>query len=376
MSKEGNQFLLKNMIDQFEDDKSQLFDRKTVERFGVISFDEVLKYRFSPGNLFWLKKTGNPIRIVGAGDVIRPDHINKFRKGIDGFRIDLIVNIQNISQGKIYFSSLKNSVSEEQKILQRYKIIRWLKDIYWDGKRQGSVLDIVNISEQIFYRFDHETGDRLRNTSVELYKRSSVISSLAVAFALGIGYTDFNFLSDIYNLCYLFDFSFDDKTFSFNLNRASQLEMREIGSGIEFLFLGDDPGPEMKSFVNHPEEGVTNALDGCSEFFYNPELLNLIFRHHERFDGNGFPNEINKNEMSDIDQLVVLLNHIVEYKDVVFRKNDGCCYFKNILDMFMTNEKVDKNSVRLESILVDVFENVTRRNMNVVGDNLSGDDEV
>lgn len=320
-----------------------------------MSYEELMKFHFSPGDVFWKRKFAGPIRLIRAGDIVNQKHMHKFREGNHTFFVCSIVNQDNVNKVAKLFEELSKIRIGKDRSQKRNEILGWFKKIYWDGEEEGSLLDLVMIGERAFYIFEKEVQERLQETSMLLYRRSSFLSILSVFFALGLGHMEFTFLSDLYHICYLFDYSLEKNNLSFAINEALEMERMEVGRGKKYLAgISED---EVEKFESHPRMSMNQTLTDCKKYFVNPDLVYLIDLHHERVSGNGFPNGINENEMSDIENIITSLVHIIAYDDIVFENNDGPNYAKKILAR--AKDMTDDNlGIRMSYLLNGLFENI------------------
>ncbi len=336
---------------------SSLADSKPVA-LREISCTELENSIFSPGDIFWVKKSGARIKILGSGDVIDHEYLKKFDGRANGLQANIIADISVVGDAMKLFLSLSHARTENERIERRMELMRWFKNIFWIGSHRGSLLDLVKIGTEVFYKLDVDTSQRLTSASNFLFKRSALVAPMAVFICLGMGYLDFNFLRDLYHLCFLFDFALDRQGLSYNLLKATELERRKSGDGIACLFLGDNPGPELEAFQFHPRKGMLEAKELCSKHFTDPNLINLIMKHHERVNGKGFPFGINEDEMSDLDTIIIFLNHLISYDELSYSRNDGQQFLKNQLECESGEDAGEIFGLRLKDIIIQVFDSI------------------
>ncbi len=317
---------------------------------------EIVDEIFSPGVIYWEKANNSSVKIVDTGDPYDRDQLAKFFKQNATLKIDRLMNLDVVSEGKIYLTGLRNAKNEVQRLRHRKNLIKWFSAIYWDGMRSGNLIDLMKLGTEVFYSFDPFLTDRFIATSAPMFKRAGVTSMVSVFLAIILGHTDFLFLKDLYHLSYLFDFAFDGDL-SYNMNKASELERVQSGEGIGFLFLGENPGPELEAFVEHPRVSFEKTLDAFRSFFSDPGILRLIKVQHEKVNGKGFPNCVRTGDLSDIETLIIFVNHIIPYEDFEITPIDGMRFLKT---SFAEYEYADFNEVLSERFKNLIVNEITR----------------
>ena len=327
------------------------------EKFDVFSIHDMKKSFFACGDIFWQKNSGKLTKILDAGAIIEKSHLDKFKGKT--LLIERVSDVKTIESVVMKFSSFSKALDEQSRIENREKILRWFGGVFWHGNNNASLLDLVKIGEKSFYNFDEKITNELKNTGHTLFIRSSLVASLSSYILLILGYTDPKFLKDIYNLCFIFDYAFDQESFTFTLNKATEAERYAPGDGIVQLIVGEDSGPELDTFMHHIFSGVQKAKLNLSKFFYDEGIFKLILRHHERINGQGFPYEIKEHEMSEIEQVIIFLNNSITYNTLDFKQNDGVGFFKKTIDYFSENQKTyvlsDKIKYNIKNSLENIF---------------------
>ena len=340
------------------ENKSHLIDEKELASLEEISFEELERGVFCPGRLYWIKRNGRPLKLLEVGEVLDHEYIAKFKRQDALLKIYRISNLGVVTEGKMLLQAFKNAESEMKRVELREELLKWFKSIYWDGSRSGSLLDLVRVTVERFYNFDEKTSNHLREASILLYKRSALVGAFGVMTALALGYLDYKLLSDIYHLCFLFDYSLDHNSLSFNLLNAIELERQRSGKGVACLFLGENPGPELEIFQSHPMKSFEITMKECQAIFHDPHLLRLILRHHEKINGKGFPLGLNEHEMSDLELMIILINHIVTYENLDYQLNDGKGFYRHLI-MFYEHKGIDEFfSLRLKHLISEIFERI------------------
>lgn len=357
---------------KFLGDFDELFDIKNsteelalVENLAVtpaevypISIESVMEMIFTPGEIYWKKKSGKLIKVLRAGEAVDVKAVTKFKERKMDLAIKWMSSTEMVDLVSGHFEQLKNAINELERVELRKKILEWFKESYWRADKKANFLDLTQIGEKVFYTFNEEMSEILKGTSQMIFERAALVGTIGVFSALALGHTDFKTLQDIYGLCYLFDFAFDKNSYSFNLNKATELERAAPGDGVAFLIVGEDTGPELGPFMQHTFRGARLARERCGKFFHSEGILKNITIHHERINGNGFPLRINEDEMSDVEELIIFLNSVIPYRCFNYELNDAKGFFKKIVyesEVFGLNESITK---RFKKMIIKVMEGI------------------
>jgi hypothetical protein len=320
-----------------------------------LSYDQ-LGYSFlAPGDIYWMKKNKQLVKIFHAGDYLLPEVLTKFRTGKKILVIDQLIDMPNIKKGLESWRNFCEIKDENERVKIRREILRWFSDIYWTGKKSGSLLDLAVLGQKQFYSFDQAMTDQLRNIGVDSFNRSFLVAGFAVFSALAMGHTDYNFLKDFYNVCFFLEYGLKEN-FTYNIRQALELERQNCGKGLQSLHVGDKTSWEYNVFFGYPEKSYKKVLSECKTFFHSEDAVRPITRQHERIDGTGFPNRVNADEMNDLESILVAFNHLVPYGPSNYVFSDG----KRFLQEFVSKSAVGGNfcSKRLKKIFSGVFENL------------------
>jgi len=102
---------------------------------------------------------------------------------------------------------------------------------------------------------------------------------------------------------------------------------------------------EYETIKKHPKEGVTLLV---KTRLLNPEILTMIFYHHERIDGLGYPNGLKGNSIPDLVKILTIcdcyeamsahriykMNEEIDIKNE-FESNSGTQFDSNYTQLFL-----------------------------------------
>jgi hypothetical protein len=151
-----------------------------------------------------------------------------------------------------------------------------------------------------------------------------------------MGYHDFKFLQDIYNASFLLEIGIIGPRYTYTIAQACENERYKPGSGLTYL-QKKSVEAEVETFKNHPILSYERARNECLEIFHYPETLELIKKHHEKTTGAGFPHSFSSAELSDWESVIIFLDFLVPFKDLMFTKNDGKARFLEYLEFAFGN---------------------------------------
>jgi hypothetical protein len=296
------------------------------DKIRPFKIEELKGYLLYPGDIFWQRKSG-PIKIAHAGDPVKIQDLQKYTKAGNSLQIHWLINEKKVEQACNYINALKMKIFDHEKIKDREIIFEWFSRNFYDDKIESSLLELAVIGHKEFYDFEESFTAKCSDTSVELFRRCSVLASLNVLFAISFGFLDYDFLRDLYHVTYLFDYAFEKEGYSYSLLQASELERIAGQEGRNLLKVG----AELTIFDQHPYASKSFAELDFYQIIINKSLFELIEKHHEKFDGRGFPAGINEHEMSLLESIIVFTAAAIPYDGEVFKQNDGRGYIRKTL---------------------------------------------
>lgn len=282
-----------------------------------ISFETLEKMKTSHGDLYWKKGNGKLVKLLHSGDYLDFSKLIKFQKVTKTLFINEVCDDEFISIGKNFLQKMVDATNERDRLLFRHQFLDYILDVYWLGKVDGSILNLIIIFKDIFYQISPEFEVEMEDHSLSTFRRSSLYSTLVTLSALCAGYTHGEFLEDVYNISFFNDFSC------------------------------------ARNVVAHKD--LTHANKSLEEFeqskFYklkHKSLSRLIKFHHEDFRGNGKNVGLIFDEINKLERISIFIEQSISYEESGFTKNDGK---KFISDLF---EIKDEDSFQLKRFKEEV----------------------
>ena len=272
----------------------------------------------APGDIYWLRASGRKIQIARAGQVIDSKIIKKFENKDFEFDLDETFSLPDEVRNTLIdkFQLLKIEKLEMNRVSLAKEIITIL---FIEHAGKVAFSDLVFIGLESFYKLDVDVTEELTNIDVRIFQRSSVLGIYSVLVAMMTGYLEYEFLQDIYHLCFFFDCYFSLEQVSYYITEALEKE-RQAGQGKQFL---QERAKELENFEKHPEESFGLAKRKYKRFINNKEVFQLIRLHHEKIDGSGFAHGHNDEDFTDIERIIIFLSESMPYGEVDFSKDKG-----------------------------------------------------
>lgn len=332
--------------------------------------EDIRVSQFAVGDIYWVKKFGKRVKIFSSGDYVNSEYLAKFIGRNLKIELEWFSNIQVINDGLELFTKLRDA-NEEPEFAERKKndirleIMAWANSNYWQENTNSNFLDLVIACEKSFFELPTEVSVRLSETSLLLLKRSSAVASVSVMYAITCGYTDYNFLKDLYNICYLYYFGIENDSLTSSMLQALEKERVASSSGINFLKDFSDK-KTMEMFINHPDRCLEKIKKLPLLNIENKSLLKLISFHQEKINGQGFPNGFNAFEMSDIELIAIIVNQSIEISEVPYVRGDGNSILKNILER-VPDISFNRRIVKMVECVFETFNNQDEEYLEVSG---------
>ena len=251
-----------------------------------VHFKEIENEIFSPGNLFWKKKSGVEVLISAKGDFLNHQLLKKISESDQKFLISNSVEQNKISEFKNLFQEYEFLIQIKEKNKQRKKILNFLNEIFYSPIEEVRQFELVLMCFHIFNERSLEENMAFFNSDIEFAMRSFQVASSYTLLAFLLGYYDFKFLKKLFNTT-IENFSIlsKDKLIMTFKEKLEVVKNKEKLEECDFNFIKNE-----------------NNL--------NDEFQKILF---ERFDGSGVFS-INKNEMNDLEIVFLSLNKLYSYK--------------------------------------------------------------
>ncbi len=293
----------------------------TIGELKPISFIDLEKMKTSHGDLYWKKSDGKLVKLLHCGDYLDFSKLEKFQKITEHLFINEVCSEDFIAEAKDLLSKLLVSTNERERLSYRDSLLKHILPTYWNGDLDGSLLSLVIIFKDIFYRISPKFEEEMDQHALSTLRRASLFSSLVTLLALSVGYTHGSFLTDIYNISFFNDYSYAKNSYKV-----------------------DD--------LDHISESLT-AYEK-SEYYQlsNKHLSRLIKFHHEEFEGNGKGIGLNFNELSELEKISIFIERTLPYSEFEFSSNDGVEFLKGI---FKENKEDDSFVKSFKESIRDIF---------------------
>lgn len=311
---------------------------------------------FCPGSLYWKKSDGRRVMLYSIGEIIDRKFLKKFesRPQVLNFFDELDNNFE--IRGRDLFNRLKIEKTETERLRTRYEILVWFKDIYWYGDKTGSIVSLMNVMSGLFFNFNEEAKGEILEQSFELFKRSAICGSYNVISAIAIGFSDFKLLQDIFNLAFFYDIGVPFEERTLNYFKLLEVEREQPGKGI-FEF---EANPNLVNLTNIFKRRGEMAYELVSEkyknYFNYQALISFLRLIGERLDGSGYPHGIDEENLGELESMLLLVNHLISYKQPVFSFGDGRLFFNKKLRMHLYGDF----EFRIKHFLISIFDKLPR----------------
>jgi len=282
------------------DHLSMLNDEQKIK----IQGQELLKYKFAPGNVFWIKKNNKLVRILKTGDYMDSEILYKYMNKCAPLVLERLINVKWIEEVFEHFMDLKHAKHLNEQIEARAKILKLIGKVYWHGLAEGSLIDLINLGEKVFFKIPPNVTRELYQGEMNFFKMNALTGIVSVLFSLTVGYMDFEFLEDIYHVSFFVDYSLIEKKLDWTMKEAIVLEVETPGEGVKELSKQADK-ENLNRFVSHPGQSYIGVKEKIKDLFNTKDCLNLLTKHHEALNGLGFPYGLAENQLSDLETIII-----------------------------------------------------------------------
>lgn len=160
------------------------------------NFNTIENYILSPGDIYWIKKSGEEVLVSKKGEVPNSLLIKKLVKNEQTLEISNEINVDVILQLEELFESSKKELLVQKKNQFRSKIVEILRAEYAEMER--SQFEFDTMVWKIFSKFTLDEQMELVEIDMDLFRRSLRVTSSLVVTAFLNGYYDENFLEKLF----------------------------------------------------------------------------------------------------------------------------------------------------------------------------------
>jgi hypothetical protein len=327
-------------------------DEVQKKKIETISLDVLEKIGLVTTDIFSiLGQSKKEVTLLKAGEYVLPEFIDKFRaKGITSFYVR---NIFSPEENNFWLALWKKIEScQKQNDYENYQVrnefIKEFKEIFFDEKKEASLLSYVSTTHQYFSQVSNDFLYQYAQKNYLLFKRSMVVASLSLPLVLSFGYGDLNFLKDIYNITLLLSYHLADEKFTVTIKNALSLEGMEKGLGVKYLRL---KSPQEIEFVTNLEE-ISHVSDVVYSYQFE-QIKDLILFYKSLIVNTEHENKIFESEIPDWMSAVIFIDKIIHYDEFEFKKGDAKGYLKNTLEKKCDNRFLKSYGFRKLKNLLD-----------------------
>lgn len=306
------------------------------------TYGELDLSRIAPGDLYWINSSGNEILFCVAGDLVEQSMVDKFKRMKRKIFIVEKCNLELISTCVELLEEFKKANPGRERMEKWHHVVHFIKQNYWDNAQYAGLLDFVIVTERVFNRIENDKLVSLYELDIDLFKRLNFVSSTLVMVALSLGYYDFHFLSDLYNSCFLTYFHFDREqlTPSFKVS-------------LEKLRNGESVSEEFKEILVMAIQKAQWNKDILKSYLYQETNFRVMNYFYEDLDGNGPFVKANRNEMTDLEMLIVFVNHLYSYeRNILEEFSEKTNVFQIVRDGVRQGMQL---SLRVQTLMYQVF---------------------
>lgn len=307
----------------------------TQEQLSTVKLTEITSQTISSYHFVHFLFGKKPLIMLRAADFIEPEFLTKYiEKGMQSLHCLEIAPKENINFYKSLLSKIKNANDqvELRKFSEDLLLNVFRKNIIL---KEESYLSFVIACFETFYSYPPHVLDKVQKTSMVLYTRSLISSSVSVLCGLLLGYDDFDFIQDLYNASFMMDYGLIEyDNFNYAISMACEAERKNPGKGLEILRAHKRSQGEIELYLNHPLISCEVAKEHA-EIYHNPEVIDIIKYHHEKCDGSGFPSKLYYSSLSDFENILNFVDNLLPYDEHIFHIGDG----KTILEKHFNNLK-------------------------------------
>lgn len=162
-----------------------------------LDFFEIRKNLLSPGDIFWIKRSGDEVLISSKGDLLNLNLISKLEKESQKVVIENYIDETDILEINELFERYQKEILIKDKIVYREKILKFFhKKIVEENQKD---IEINVLFWKIFSELGFEFGTKFVEIDRDYFDRALTIGGLTILGHLLLGFYDLDFLKKSYS---------------------------------------------------------------------------------------------------------------------------------------------------------------------------------
>jgi hypothetical protein len=239
----------------------------------------------SPGDIYWRQKSGKQVLLSKKTNFLNLEMIEKLHLAEHDLYIENQIDLQLQEDFSEYFKSYQAELLVQDKKPFRKKLLELFSSKLC--REEITQFEINQMAWKFFSTVKRDQAKELLNQDIDLFKRSMSLATSYALCAFMLGYYNDSFLSKIYSEIFL------------NLMDLSKnIPMHSLKNKLESIRIKEDWQEEDRVMISN-----TYLIKQKNNFLLG-----------ERYDGSGV-NQIKKEEMSDLEIVLVALNNHYSYLD-------------------------------------------------------------
>jgi hypothetical protein len=331
-------------------------EKKEESKLMTISLDDLEKVGLATADVCsLLGRSQKEVILLRAGEYVLPSFIDKFRaKGVKSFILKNHFDPQEIDLWKAAWKQISSvqDAGEYDQYISRKEFISHFKSLYFDEKVSTSLLSFMSTTHHIFVALSNDFMSEYAEKNFILFKRSILVASLSLPLLLSYGYSDWQFLKDVYNTTLLLSFHLADEKFTVTMKNALTLESKEQGYGHQYLSLKSPK--EVDHLIN-----VQDLTQICSLAYdyKNEHIKDLFYYFHSAYKKQSDQKTVVEQEMPDWASAIIFVDRLIPYEDITFKSGDASGYMKKVIKSRFSDQFIKSYGFnKIRNLLKDFWE--------------------
>ncbi len=259
-----------------------------------------------PMDCIWTKISGKEILFHKAGSAISFKNLEEQISNGMKITFDMKINKDWITEGLSFIEELKNLEAIQYPVPSaiqewRKKFLGWLYPTLQQTNKSISYLDLCFFCEQAFFSSSETLKLRFIQYPLEIQRKNLIAASIGVFMAVSLGYTNYDFLKEVFTVYLFFDAPYSCEIWS---NSEKDFFLK--------LWRGEVTSEEMEEknlLVEEYFQQMQKAIEEIRPEFTHKRLSKYLTWSFEKVNGPGRYFNFSQQELSDLDSLSLLVYH-------------------------------------------------------------------